>query len=179
MIERARSVQTLAGVSFVLNRSSDLGCFDDSSFDFIYSNLVLQHVSNDLQRSYLLEFCRILTPGGLAVIQVPSLRRGFKGAVLAMLPPQLVAPVRRRLRPSELLRRDDHVLHMEMNCLPESDVWGIVEGTGCVVAHCAYSNGATANFGGDLSFTGREEAYAGAAGGGFVSPVYVIRRPFD
>ena len=135
MIDRARSVQTPAGVSFVVNRSSDLGCFDDSSFDFIYSNLVLQHVSNDLQRSYLVEFCRILTPGGLAVIQVPSLRRGLKGTVLAMLPPQLVAPVRRHMRPSALLRRDDHVLHMEMNCLPESDVWGIVEGAGCVVAH--------------------------------------------
>lgn len=178
MIDRALTERTGAGVSFVVNRRDDLTQFDDASFDFIYSNLVLQHVSNELQRSYLAEFCRVLTAGGLAVIQLPSLRRGLKGTVVALLPPRLVAPVRRRLRPSRLLRRDDHVLRMEMNCLPEREVWRIVEATGCVVAGGAYSNGATADFGGNVAFTGREEAYAAASGDGFVSPVYVIRRPW-
>ena len=178
MVDRAQA-QAPAGVSFVVNRSDDLSQFDDSSFDFVYSNIVLQHVSNELQRAYLAEFCRVLTPGGLAVIQLPSLRRGLKGTVKRLLPPKLAASMRRYLRPSRLLRRDDYVIHMEMNCLPENDVWRIVEGAGCVVAHCAFSNAAKADFGGNLIFTGRDEAYANAAGGGFVSPVYVIRRPYE
>lgn len=61
MVDRAQA-QAPAGVSFVVNRSDDLSQFDDSSFDFVYSNIVLQHVSNELQRAYLAEFCRVLTP---------------------------------------------------------------------------------------------------------------------
>lgn len=179
MVEQARSLAIGGQVSFVVNQQDDLRQFDDASFDFVYTNIVLQHVSNELQRAYLGEFCRILTPGGLAVIQLPSLRRGLKGTVRRLLPPKVVAPVRRHLRPARLLRHDDYVIRMEMNCLPENDVWGIVEGSGCVVAHTAYSNAATADFSGDLSFTDRDEAYAAAAGSGFVSPVYVIRRSFE
>lgn len=62
------------------------------------------------------------------MIQLPSLRRGLKGTVKRLLPPKLAASMRRYLRPSRLLRRDDYVIHMEMNCLPENDVWRIVEG---------------------------------------------------
>lgn len=178
MVDRARAQCSAPGVSFVVNQRDDLGQFDDATFDFIYSNIVLQHVGNELQRRYLAEFCRVLAPGGLAVVQVPSRRRGLKGTVRRVLPPAVVAPLRRHLRPSRLLRRDDHVIRMEMNCLPETDVWGIVEDLGCVVARCGYSNAATADFGGDLRFFDRPAAYEAAAGGGFVSPVYVIRRSF-
>jgi glycosyltransferase involved in cell wall biosynthesis/SAM-dependent methyltransferase len=179
MVEQARSLAVGAHVSFVVNQRDDLRQFDDASFDFVYSNIVLQHVSHELQRAYLTEFCRILTPGGLAVVQLPSLRRGLKGTVRRLLPAKVVAPVRRHLRPTRLLRHDDYVIHMEMNCLPEDEVWRIVEGSGCVVACTSYSNAATADFNGDLSFTGRDAAYAAAAGSGFVSPVYVIRRSFE
>lgn len=179
MIDRARAERTAPGVSFVVNRRDDLSQFDDASFDFVYSNIVLQHVSNELQRGYLAEFCRILTPGGLAVIQLPSHRRGVKGTLRRVLPPQVVAPLRRRIRPSQLLRRDGYVIRMEMNCLPEAEVWRIVEHSGCVIAACAFSNAATADFGGNLCFTGRDEAFVAAAGGGFVSPVYVIRRSLE
>jgi SAM-dependent methyltransferase len=58
--------------SFVVNRSDNLNVFPDNSFDFIYSNIVLQHLpSKEMARSYIQEFIRIVKPGGLVVFQIP------------------------------------------------------------------------------------------------------------
>jgi SAM-dependent methyltransferase len=62
-------------VSYVCNQTTDLRVFRDQSFDFIVSNIVLQHVRPEITRSYLAEFLRVLTPGGLAVFQLPSHHR--------------------------------------------------------------------------------------------------------
>lgn len=43
--------------------------FEDGSFDFIYCSNVLEHVPED--RKAMAELFRVLTPGGLAYIQVP------------------------------------------------------------------------------------------------------------
>lgn len=176
MVEEATKHAVEPNVSFVVNRSGDLRRFDDGSFDLIYSNIVLQHVSNDLQRGYLVEFCRVLAPGGLAVLQLPSVRRGLKGTVRRLLPRAVGNAIRTMLRPAKSLRREGYTIHMEMNCLSESDVWDLVEGHGCTVAHTTYTNAAEASFNGDLVFMDRAAAWKRASGGGFVSPVYVIRR---
>ncbi len=53
-----------------VNTKPDLSVFDESSFDLVYTTLVLQHLPRrELQRAYLAEFLRILRPGGLAVFQ--------------------------------------------------------------------------------------------------------------
>jgi SAM-dependent methyltransferase len=57
---------------FVLNDRSDLSRFADSSFDFVLSLLVLQHMEPRYSRQYIKEFARVLRPGGLAIFQVPS-----------------------------------------------------------------------------------------------------------
>ena len=57
---------------FVLNEAADLSCFDDASFEFLYTNIVLQHVGTELAKGYLNEFFRIVAPGGIMVFQVPS-----------------------------------------------------------------------------------------------------------
>lgn len=46
---------------------------DDDSFDFIYCSNVLEHVEDDL--TAMRELCRVLKPGGEALIQVP-IRQG-------------------------------------------------------------------------------------------------------
>ena len=43
--------------------------FDDDFFDFVICNHVLEHVTDDLRA--LKEICRILKPGGMAVLQTP------------------------------------------------------------------------------------------------------------
>lgn len=55
-----------------LNKADDLGSFPADRFDFIYSNIVLQHMEPKYSSRYIQEFVRVMTPGGLAVFQVPS-----------------------------------------------------------------------------------------------------------
>lgn len=55
-----------------LNTQPHLGLFDDATFDFVYSNIVLQHMQPALSTNYLREFVRVLVPGGVAAFQLPS-----------------------------------------------------------------------------------------------------------
>jgi SAM-dependent methyltransferase len=57
-------------VRYVVNDQAHLKQFGDASFDFIYSNITLQHVPPAPALAYVREFVRILRPGGLAVFQL-------------------------------------------------------------------------------------------------------------
>jgi SAM-dependent methyltransferase len=73
MIELARSrPSALPNCEFCLNTRSDLALLEDSSFDLVYSRIVLQHMPPQLARQYLKEFVRVINPGGLALVQIPS-----------------------------------------------------------------------------------------------------------
>ena len=76
MVDRARSINRHGErVRYHLNGSDDLGLFGDQTFDFVYSNITLQHMQQEIARSYLREFARVLAPGGVAVVQMPSARK--------------------------------------------------------------------------------------------------------
>ena len=55
-----------------LNDRPDLDLFGHDTFDFIYTNLVLQHMEPRFAKRYIGEFIRVLKPGGVLVFQVPS-----------------------------------------------------------------------------------------------------------
>jgi len=57
---------------FVLNTRGDLRLFGDGTFDFVYSNITLQHVPPEHSTRYVAEFFRVLRPGGVALFQMPS-----------------------------------------------------------------------------------------------------------
>jgi SAM-dependent methyltransferase len=59
---------------FRVNESDSLAAFEDASFDFAYSSLVLQHLDPPLARGYVAELVRVLRPDGLLVFQLPSER---------------------------------------------------------------------------------------------------------
>lgn len=63
------------------NTSPDLELFDPNIFDFVYSRIVLMHVPPRLTKRYIAEFSRILRPGGVAVIHVPSALPPMRRAV--------------------------------------------------------------------------------------------------
>jgi SAM-dependent methyltransferase len=72
MIELADSLnRSPEKVTYHVNRDADLRRFEDQTFDFIYTRLVLQHINPVYSKKYIAEFVRLLKPGGLAVFQVP------------------------------------------------------------------------------------------------------------
>lgn len=59
--------------TFVLNTAENLRIFEDNYFDFVYSNIVLQHQrTKEIARSYIREFVRVVRPGGTIVFQIPK-----------------------------------------------------------------------------------------------------------
>jgi ubiquinone/menaquinone biosynthesis C-methylase UbiE len=69
MIQRAESLNRYVQCRYVTNLDTRLP-FADASFVFIYSNIVLQHMSQQLSAEYLREFVRVLAPGGALVFGV-------------------------------------------------------------------------------------------------------------
>lgn len=72
----ARVNQSPATVRYVLNARDDLQQFAANSFDFVYSDIVLQHIAPPASARYVAEFLRVLRAGGIAVFQLPSHLRG-------------------------------------------------------------------------------------------------------
>ncbi len=73
MVERARELNRFGDrCAYHVNSANDLRVFRDESFDFIYSNIVLQHIAPEDAKNYMREFVRVLAPDGVAVFQMPS-----------------------------------------------------------------------------------------------------------
>jgi SAM-dependent methyltransferase len=75
MLQLARQHNRYPGrCTYHLNAAPDLTLFEDGSFDFAYSTLVLQHMEPRYSTHYMRELVRVLAPSGLLVFQVPSQR---------------------------------------------------------------------------------------------------------
>jgi 2-polyprenyl-3-methyl-5-hydroxy-6-metoxy-1,4-benzoquinol methylase len=57
---------------YIHNTRGDLEIFESDSFDFIYSNITLQHIPKIHSTKYIAEFFRLLRAGGIAVFHLPS-----------------------------------------------------------------------------------------------------------
>jgi ubiquinone/menaquinone biosynthesis C-methylase UbiE len=66
---------------YLLNCSSDLGVFRDGVFDFIYSNIVFQHLPPRLTLGYIKEFIRILKQDGIIIFQITTDIIGLKNKI--------------------------------------------------------------------------------------------------
>jgi 2-polyprenyl-3-methyl-5-hydroxy-6-metoxy-1,4-benzoquinol methylase len=105
-------------VSYVVNTAATLP-FDDASFDFVYSNLVLQHVPPPGAEGYISELVRVLRPGGVLVFQELSHRApSLRNAVLRFVP----AGARR------IARRTRHrwAASMTMDGVPREKVMALI-----------------------------------------------------
>jgi hypothetical protein len=109
--------------------------------------MVLQHLPTNLAKSYLAEFLRVLTPGGILVVQIPARRvaKRFRYALTNIFP--WIGSSLRRLRGAPP--------RIPMRVIPRSQVEGIV-----------------AQGGGEVL----EAAPDGASGPEFESIVYYVRK---
>jgi ubiquinone/menaquinone biosynthesis C-methylase UbiE len=89
MIEHARAYNKHGSrCEYLHNQRSDLSILPSNRFDFIYSNITLQHMSPRYSKRYLREFLRLLTSNGVLLFQLPSQRSG-KFASVRSLPRRL------------------------------------------------------------------------------------------
>ncbi len=104
--------------TYHLNEATDLSLFADNSFDFIYSNITLQHMEPRYAKQYIQEFIRLLTPQGLVVFQLPSTPVAIPAPEKAELKIKRgIGKIIRAAVPDTLLQ----VVHME----PISECYGI------------------------------------------------------
>lgn len=86
MIMRAREFNRFGErVEYLVNTTDNLALFQNDTFDFVYSNITLQHIPPESSTKYVQEFFRVLRPGGVAVFQVPSGREYRPGSLSALL----------------------------------------------------------------------------------------------
>ncbi len=119
MIERAKDYNRhLTNCQFVHVADPAFASMPASGFDFIYSNITLQHIPPRYSKRYIGGLLHLLRPGGLLVFQLPAETR-------TLLTRRLVGTF------YQLWRR--HLLHeplMEMHGLPKRNVIGLLERNG-------------------------------------------------
>jgi ubiquinone/menaquinone biosynthesis C-methylase UbiE len=86
MIELAQKYNKYGNkCKYILNETDNLKMFPENNFNFIYTNLVLQHMKPKYSKRYIKEFLRILLPNGLLIFQIPSERRHSENPVRKMI----------------------------------------------------------------------------------------------
>jgi SAM-dependent methyltransferase len=128
-----------SGARFRVHEGDDLGGYESGSVDLVSCLLVLQHLPSraGIER-YLQEFVRVLSPGGIAVVQLPvhvprppetrrgrfALRRRVTGALRAV-------GVSRRFLYERLGWRPE----MHMTAIPQDETIAVFERAGGVVLY--------------------------------------------
>jgi len=132
MIRAARELNRgYSACEFLLNTGDSLCQFEAGCFDLIYTSIVLQHVPTKAAiKKYVAEFMRVLKPGGLLVMQVPS-----------AIPLRRMLQTRRRLY--ELLRllgftasflyQRLSLTPIRMTCVPEAEMLSLLESLGATI----------------------------------------------
>jgi len=96
MIEQANEFNKLENVKFKHITSGDLVAFEDASFDFIFTDIVFQHMRNEYTKKYLKEMYRLLSKDGILVFQLPSIpAKTWKGLLIATLPDNVLTMLRK------------------------------------------------------------------------------------
>jgi ubiquinone/menaquinone biosynthesis C-methylase UbiE len=138
--------------------------FADESFSFLYSNLVLQHVTRCLAVNYLREFTRVLARGGVLVFGVQD---SFAAPDLASSLTRIRHILHLRSRARAWFRRSSG--DMQMHCLPEHVIRQAL-GT-AIIVDIRYTNTAAKDFNGKLVYLQRPLRL------GYVGRQYCVTKP--
>jgi SAM-dependent methyltransferase len=138
MIERAREFNRFPTTCrYEVNTGADLRLFPEGRFDFVYSNIVLQHMEPRYSTAYIREFARVLAPGGVLLFQLPSGVARQPGALAKYALRRVVQAVNRYLpgAAQALYERlpDGDRLRIEMYTVPRERVTATVAAAGARV----------------------------------------------
>lgn len=81
MIELAKSYSCYPKnkLCFLVNKVDDLNIFPDHFFDFIYTNITLQHIEQDFALKYINSFLKKIKVNGIVIFQVESFKKNIHG----------------------------------------------------------------------------------------------------
>lgn len=160
-------------IEFICNKTTKLAFLESATFDFVYSNIVLQHMNAHLQKGYIAEFGRILKKDGLAIFQLPS-RENLRSATdLMKFTIKKVLPQKLRRKILEVLKIRSDGINIEMNALPESEVVKVAKAQGLILKHLVYTNSTEPNFNGNFQFFDKKHALERAH---MMSPIYFFQK---
>lgn len=108
---------------YIHNKTGDLQAFTDDNFDFIYTNITLQHMEPRFAKKYIQEFLRVLTPHGILIFQLPSHIKvtNIRTLILRLVPKMMVRAWYRLWSGTQPridmngIRRDDVVSFLKQN----------------------------------------------------------------
>jgi SAM-dependent methyltransferase len=142
MVEQARTLNAEhQNIEFVLNQEPHLARFADESVSFVYSALVLQHITYPESLRYVEELMRVLEPGGVAVFQTPTVDR-------TPLPLRWTREAIRRLVRTTRLPID--ALYIDMNTIPVAEIERVARARNCELIERINVNRQTIGDGGAL-----------------------------
>lgn len=96
MIERANKYNKQKNVTFKHVTSGDLKAFKDRTYDFVFTDIVFQHMRTDFTKKYLKEMYRVLKKDGVLVFQLPSRpAKTWKGLLISTVPHSVLTPLRK------------------------------------------------------------------------------------
>jgi SAM-dependent methyltransferase len=122
MVRLAR--QYTPSCAFYVNPVDHLKLFKNDFFDYVYSNIVLQHQpSKEIAKAYITEFIRVIKPKGLIVFQIP-----YKVSLRCAMQPRrrLYSLLRMCGVSAEFIYRNLRANPMRAICLPAEDVLATV-----------------------------------------------------
>jgi SAM-dependent methyltransferase len=165
MIEKAEAINQRANCRYIVSPGVRLP-FRESSFAFIYCNIMLQHIPRRFAVQYLREFVRVLAPQGVLVFGVQD---SFAAPTLSSFATRLRHILRLRSRARALFgvgNRD-----MQMHCLSERLVRKALGAARIVDVQ--FTNTAAKDFNGRLRYLPR------ALTSGYVGKQYCAVKPIQ
>lgn len=152
MIAKANALNTDLNdkVFFFVNQHTRT-FYEDNTFSFIYSSIVLQHIPYPQQIEYIKEFTRILKPGGVLAFQIPT-----KDIRQQSLIQKIKSTVKIRERLSKIGIGNYHA--MQMNPVSEEEIISVLSEGKCQLLAHLYSNHTDVDFGGNLKFIEKDES---------------------
>ncbi|MGD0565808.1 MAG: class I SAM-dependent methyltransferase [Candidatus Goldiibacteriota bacterium] len=132
MIKLAREHDKSGGrCSFVLNEKNDLSVFAGETFDFVFTDMVLQHLDPRYAVDYIREFARVLKKGGLLVFQLPE--KAQYSSVRVFLKKFVSKPLLVLYRRLKYGRSHTADVEVEMNGIDKKEVISMLDGLGLKV----------------------------------------------
>ncbi|MFC2113954.1 class I SAM-dependent methyltransferase [Bacteroidota bacterium] len=149
---------------FVHNTENDLELFQNATYDFVFTTIVLQHIPYPESLSYIREFARILKSGGVMVFQLPT-------EDIREL--SLLKKLRSRIKIRErmALLGIGKGYQMEMHIVPENEVTEILTSSGCEILDVFSTNHTDPAFDGHITFN--EDSNRNF---GYISKLFIARK---